>query len=285
MLEHLHYRDCAYRDLKAENLMLDEAGYINLIDFGLVKVLKPGERSYTVCGTVPYMAPEVVNKTGHGLECDWWSLGCNAFELITSSPPFGQKAKNPQQIFKEISNKDFEIKFPEKTSAELQSFIKMMLCHNPAERIGFQINSGAQYVKLHEYFTGLSWTGIIQKKIPAPSVPEKRIVDKSDIFEFDNFNSIAEWEPDPPDCCSCGGKETPNEPQTFWHDIFDVAHQEAQQQAADQRNTNSGRMNSRRATSRMSSRQLPKGLLKSPSQRHSSRASYGDTGLFTSSEA
>ena len=75
-----------YRDLKLENVLLDGDGYLNLIDFGLAKIIEPGERTYTICGTPMYIAPEVLTKQGHGCEADWWKLVLEPREWRSLSP-------------------------------------------------------------------------------------------------------------------------------------------------------------------------------------------------------
>lgn len=75
-LDHLHSLGIVYRDLKPENILLDEAGHIKLTDFGLSKESVDQEKkAYSFCGTVEYMAPEVVNRRGHNQSADWWSFG------------------------------------------------------------------------------------------------------------------------------------------------------------------------------------------------------------------
>ena len=73
MVEHLHSLNIVYRDFKPENLMVDEDGYLKLIDFGTAKVMKG--RTYTTIGTPHYMAPEVIMGLGYSLSVDWWSIG------------------------------------------------------------------------------------------------------------------------------------------------------------------------------------------------------------------
>ena len=87
-LAHLHGRDIVFRDLKPENILLDAAGHIKITDFGFAKQLVPGTRTWTVCGTAEYMAPELVTDSGHTKCVDWWALGVLTFELLTGRPPF-----------------------------------------------------------------------------------------------------------------------------------------------------------------------------------------------------
>lgn len=109
VLEYLH--ECqggvAYRDLKPENLLLDEEGHIKLVDFGFAKRLgnntnkvenKP-EETYTLCGTPEYLAPEVIHNKGHTTAVDWWALGILIYEFLTGYPPFWHQ--NPIEIYKQ----------------------------------------------------------------------------------------------------------------------------------------------------------------------------------------
>lgn len=74
-LSHLHSLGIIYRDLKPENILLDQDGHIALTDFGLSKLPLAEDKTYSFCGTVEYMAPEVVNRKGHSFAADWWSFG------------------------------------------------------------------------------------------------------------------------------------------------------------------------------------------------------------------
>lgn len=88
-LEHLHRLGIIYRDLKPENILLDREGHVLLTDFGLSKVaLGQDERTNTVCGTVEYMAPEVLASREYDMSVDWWSLGALAFDVMTGSVSF-----------------------------------------------------------------------------------------------------------------------------------------------------------------------------------------------------
>jgi serine/threonine protein kinase len=86
--EYLHKSNLIYRDLKPENILLQPNGFIKLTDFGFIKKIKPWERTYTLCGTPEYMAPEVIMNTGHGAPADWYTLGIFIYEMLVGRPPF-----------------------------------------------------------------------------------------------------------------------------------------------------------------------------------------------------
>ena len=79
-LEHMHSQQIVHRDLKPENLMIDDDGHLKVIDFGFAKVVQ--DRTWTICGTPDYMAPEVVQHRGHGSAVDFWSLGVLIYEMV-----------------------------------------------------------------------------------------------------------------------------------------------------------------------------------------------------------
>merc|ERR1719253_1062733 len=79
-LEHMHERDIIFRDLKPENMLLSAAGRMKVSDFGLAKI--SAGKTYTVCGTSAYCAPEMRARTGHTQAVDWWAVGMITFELM-----------------------------------------------------------------------------------------------------------------------------------------------------------------------------------------------------------
>lgn len=77
-----------YRDLKLENILLNENGYITLVDFGISKRLEPKGKTYSIRGTPEYMAPEILKKQGYSYQVDWWALGTICYEMLCGEAPF-----------------------------------------------------------------------------------------------------------------------------------------------------------------------------------------------------
>ena len=86
MFEYLHSKDIVYRDLKPENIMIANDGYLKLIDYGFAKVVK--KRTYTICGTPEYIAPEILLNKGHSKPVDWWTFGILIYEMHAGHAPF-----------------------------------------------------------------------------------------------------------------------------------------------------------------------------------------------------
>ncbi|XP_052741035.1 ribosomal protein S6 kinase 2 beta [Bicyclus anynana] len=177
-LEHVHKLGIIYRDLKPENILLDADGHIALTDFGLSK-LPPSDKAYSFCGTVEYMAPEVVNRKGHTMAADWWSFGVLMFEMLTGNLPFHGSTRHETmtQILKA------KLGMPSNLSEEAQSLLRALFKRNPHNRLGAGPN-GIEDIKEHEFFASIDWNALLKKEVIPPFRPAVSRAD--DAFYFDS---------------------------------------------------------------------------------------------------
>ena len=89
----LHNKGIMHRDLKLENIMVDEDGYLKLIDYGLAKTVTEGQLATSYCGTPEYIAPEMVDGSGHDFSVDWWAVGVLIYEMLIGVTPFFNRNK------------------------------------------------------------------------------------------------------------------------------------------------------------------------------------------------
>ncbi len=180
-LEYLHSCNILYRDLKPENLLMDRSGYIKLADFGFSKLMKPGQRTYTICGTPTYQAPEIVSRVGTTAAADFWSLGILIHEMLVGSTPFEEE----HAPFGRMTGN--RIALPKRLSDQAQNLIKRLLIRNPHDRLGSSV--GASAIINHAWFAGFDWTALRARRMPAPIVPN--LVNNADTSYFEAFDCNA----------------------------------------------------------------------------------------------
>lgn len=178
-LDHLHGLGIIYRDLKPENILLDEEGHIKITDFGLSKeATDHDKRAYSFCGTIEYMAPEVVNRRGHTQSADWWSFGVLMFEMLTGSLPFqGKDRKETMALILKA-----KLGMPQFLSAEAQSLLRALFKRNPCNRLGAGVD-GVEEIKRHPFFVTIDWNKLYRKEIKPPFKPA--VGRPEDTFHFD----------------------------------------------------------------------------------------------------
>ena len=106
----LHKKGIMHRDMKLENILVDEKGYLKIIDYGLAKIISGDELAQSYCGTPEYLAPEMVAGIGHDFSVDWWALGVLLYEMLVGVTPFYNK--NPQMLKSKIKNS--KVIFPDR---------------------------------------------------------------------------------------------------------------------------------------------------------------------------
>lgn len=130
MFEYLHSKNIVYRDLKPENLLIAADGYMKLTDFGFAKFLDG--RTYTLCGTPEYLAPEILLNKGHGKPVDWWTLGILIYEMLAGIDPFSDE--DPMAIYQKILKG--KIRFPRNFDRNAKSLVKHLLVADLTKRYG-----------------------------------------------------------------------------------------------------------------------------------------------------
>ena len=203
-LEHIHHHSMIYRDLKPENLLLDTEGFIKIADFGFAKKMKAGLRTFTICGTPAYQAPEIISRKGTGKEADIWSLGILIYEMQFGETPFESADADPMQTYKLAGSGRFTV--PKSASLELKDLLYKILTVDPLKR------PTLQNIKEHKWFKNMNWEVLLQRKITPPFKPT--IKSSDDTNNFDDFTG--QLPPDP----------NPNEPLPFpnekWSDFANL---------------------------------------------------------------
>jgi len=154
-IDYLHERAIMYRDLKPENVMLDEEGNTKLVDFGCCR---QASRTYTLVGTPEYLAPEVILARGYNHSADWWSLGVMIYEFACGPLPFGKDSGDQLELYRQIM--EAPLVFPDYvTDVHIVDLMSSLLQRLPSRRIGTGPKGGKK-LKSHEYFNDFDWDAI-----------------------------------------------------------------------------------------------------------------------------
>ncbi|XP_070083823.1 ribosomal protein S6 kinase-related protein isoform X6 [Equus caballus] len=157
--------------IQMENILLDERGHLKLTDFGLSRHLPQGSQAYTICGTLQYMAPEVLSGGPYNHAADWWSLGVLLFSLATGKFPVTAE-RDHVAMLASVTHYDSEI--PASLNQGLSRLLHELLCQNPLHRLRY-----LHHFQVHPFFRGVAFDPELLQKQPVNFVMETQATQPS----------------------------------------------------------------------------------------------------------
>ncbi|MBN3302532.1 ST32B kinase, partial [Amia calva] len=185
-LGYLRSKHIIHRDIKPDNILLDEHGHVHLTDFNIAAIVKEDMRATSIAGTKPYMAPElfqpfVGTHPGYSFAVDWWSLGITAYELLRGQRPYIMRSSTPANEILQAFH-SHNINYPAAWSEEIKSLLRKLLCIEAENRI-----SCLSELQDLAYLCDVNWDAVLQKAIPPGFLPNKRRLNCDPTFELEEM--------------------------------------------------------------------------------------------------
>jgi protein kinase A len=184
-LTHLHQRSICYRDLKPENILIDHKGYCVLVDLGFAKIVV--DKTYTLCGTPEYLAPEIILSKGHDKGVDYWAYGVLIYEMLVGRSPFYSHGSDQVSLFKRIVQVKYSFPQSGQVQEQAKDLIKRLIVRRQANRLGC-LSRGDMDVRDHAWFQIIHVDKLLRKRIPAPWIPPLK--DPLDASHFDSYSYL-----------------------------------------------------------------------------------------------
>nr|XP_057938519.1 rhodopsin kinase GRK1-like [Doryrhamphus excisus] len=198
-LEHLHQKRIIYRDLKPENVLLDNDGNVRISDLGLAVELKEGKtRTKGYAGTPGYMPPEMLKGEKYDMSVDYYTLGVTLFEFLAAQNPFrnrGEKLEREEMKERVLTR---EVVYTDNFSDKAKSLCNGLLAKESDKRMGFKDGSCDQ-IRAHPFFSDINWRKLNAGIVPPPFVPDPKVVyakSLDDVGAFSSVKGVALEDPD-----------------------------------------------------------------------------------------
>ncbi|XP_044523036.1 rhodopsin kinase GRK1 [Gracilinanus agilis] len=189
-MEHLHQNRIVYRDLKPENVLLDNDGNVRISDLGLAVELKEGQtKTKGYAGTPGFMAPELLRSEEYDFSVDYFALGVTLYEMIAARGPFrarGEKVENKELKQRIISE---PVKYTEKFSKASKDFCEALLEKDPEKRLGFK-NGNCDELRVNVLFKDINWRQLEAGMLIPPFIPDSRTVYAKNIQDVGAFSTV-----------------------------------------------------------------------------------------------
>ncbi|XP_076874029.1 protein kinase C delta type-like [Brachyhypopomus gauderio] len=174
-LQFLHGKGIIHRDLKLRNVMLDGEGHVKIADFGLCKENVFGRKlAKSICGTLYYMAPEMLQGRRYSFSVDWWSFGVLVYAMLIGKPPFhgDDDEKIVESILMDTPH------FPQEITVDTRNMLERLFQRDPYNRLGVIGNIRGQ-----PFFKNINWSALERREIDPPYKP--KLTSPKDCSNFD----------------------------------------------------------------------------------------------------